>query len=297
MKLSIALTLVGLLLSVAPAFSQNAAPGATAPAPDLTSPEAAVRSFVEAVNRLDTGGANCLVGGKIDRDLNTWVERARKSGETLRITVVSITPQLNGDTATVAVSEELSNGREKQQFDETVSLRHTADGWKIVPPTEAELEALTKGNDKNPHALATLAVIYTHPAKMLAHEHQMAADVACRSNLKQLATAVLVFMQDNDDKFPAKAAAFVTTVWPYVKTDDIFHCPAVDGKVVTYSMNPQLQGKRMTAVRKPELTVLLYEGKNGTLNFRHNGRAMVAMANGKVIQVNATEAKRLRWAP
>lgn len=66
---------------------------------------------------------------------------------------------------------------------------------------------------------------------------------------------------------------------------------------MAYSLNAQLQGKPMRAVRKPELTVMIYEGKMGQLEFRHDGRAGVAFADGAVRKFTPAEARVLRWAP
>ena len=101
------LLLFCLLFLALPAFPQ------TSPTMDLSSPEAAVRSFVQSVNQLDPNGANCLVGGKVDRDLRQWTDSARKSSEKLALTVVGIESNVTGDIATAAVSVEASANGQK----------------------------------------------------------------------------------------------------------------------------------------------------------------------------------------
>lgn len=296
MKLRCALML-GLLVWVAvPAPAQNP-PATKQAAQDLTSPEAAVRSFVAAVNALDVNGANCLVGAKIDQPLRAWLQSARSSGEPLQLTVMSVKPQVTGDSATAAVSVEAKSSGHQQKLEETLNLRKVGAEWKIVPPTDAELNTYLKAGDKDPHLLALLGYSYTHPHVVLNNGREVARDVACRSNLKQLATGALMFLQDSDEKFAFKADAYKAAIQPYVKGEDLFHCPSIEKGPVAYSFNAQLQGKRYASVRKPAVTVMLYEGKGGVLNFRHNGRAMVAFADGHVKPVTPAEAKALRWAP
>jgi hypothetical protein len=300
-----AVSFLPLLLLAIPAAPQLALAAQKAPAgaksalspQDLSSPEGAVRSFVNAINRLDVEGAKCLVGGKVDADLKTWAQGARSSPEKLRITVVEITPQITGDAAKANVTLDLLSGKEQQRFEETLSLRRVGGEWKIVPPTEAELEGYSRAGEKNPHVLATLAVIYTHPAKMLARQRGLANHTVCTSHVKQLAVGLLMFLQDNDDRFPTKADSYKAVVMAYVRDRDVFNCPSTGKATVAYSLNTQLQGKLLGSIRKPELTVMIYEGKQGKLEFRHDGRATVALANGRVQRVTPAEARAFRWAP
>jgi hypothetical protein len=299
----ILLTLLLLALPVAPAAPaapQNPAaaqnpPAAVQSAPDLSSPEATIRSFALAVNALDVNGANCLVGGKIDQDLRNWAQAAKKS-ESFQITVVSVQPQVSGDSATAVVGLDVKAHGQQQHFDETLSLRKAGAEWKIVPPTDAELESYFKSGAKDPHILAVVAATYTHP-RIFLNAREAAREAACRSNLKQLATAALMFLQDSDEKFALKADAYKAALKPYVRNESVFHCPSDEAGAVAYSFNAQLQGKRMAAIRNPAQTVMLYEGKQGALSFRHNGRAIVALASARVIVVTPAEARSLRWTP
>jgi len=53
----------------------------------------------------------------------------------------------------------------------------------------------------------------------------------------------------------------------------------------------------MDKFTQPQITVLFYEGANGKLNFRHNGKAAVAFADCHVKLIDAAAAKDLRWKP
>jgi hypothetical protein len=294
------LTFVALSLLAVPAAprlgaAQNA-PAATPSAPDLSSPEAAIRSFALAVNALDVNGANCLVGGKVDQALRDWAREARKSGESFQVVILSVQPQISGDTATALVSFELKSGARKQSLDETVELWKVGADWQLLPPTEEEFDRILQSRQKDPHLLTFLAALYIHPT-VFTEARDAAREAACHSNLKQLALAALILTQDNNSKYALRADAWKGALMPYVKSESVFHCPTDQSGPIRYSFNAQLQGKSLAALRKPEVTVLIYEGKKGVLDFRHHGRATVALANGKVRSVTAAEARALRWAP
>ena len=42
---------------------------------------------------------------------------------------------------------------------------------------------------------------------------------------------------------------------------------------------------------------MIYEGKNGKLDFRHEGKATVGFADGHAKLIDAQGAKKLRWKP
>lgn len=277
------------------AAAQNSL-GAPQAAPDLSSPEAAIRSFILALNAKEASGANCILEAKIDADLQGWVQEARKAREDYQVTVLSVQPQVDGDRATATVTFDVKAGARQNHLEESLPLQKVGADWKIVPATETELARFFKPQEKDPPVLALYAAAYRHP-KLLLAGRDAAREADCRTNVQELAQGALTFTQDSDDKFDLRADAWKTAVEPYVKHRSAFFCLSDNTNQVAYSFNAQLQGKRVDAIRKPEQTVLIYEGKKGVLTFRHHGRAMVGLANGKVKAVTAAEAKTLRWAP
>jgi prepilin-type processing-associated H-X9-DG protein len=91
---------------------------------------------------------------------------------------------------------------------------------------------------------------------------------------------------------------------PYVANNAVYICPSdkapylqTDGVKTSYSFNANLEGVSVASVKNSSQVVLFYEGKNGKLNFRHNGKASVAFVDGKTTLVSEKEAHSLRWKP
>ena len=98
-------------------------------------------------------------------------------------------------------------------------------------------------------------------------------------------------------------------VYRLVENDSIFFCP--DDKrfpdigaiikttqdVSSYSLNPYFEGGGPSTKKSSADVILLYEGKDGVLNFRHDGKACVAFVDGHVEAVSQEAAKSLRWKP
>ena len=60
-------------------------------------------------------------------------------------------------------------------------------------------------------------------------------------------------------------------------------------------MNPGVQNRTLAEIPNPALTVLLYEGHNGVVDYRHEGRAAIAFADGHAKLTTETETKSLTW--
>lgn len=113
-------------------------------------------------------------------------------------------------------------------------------------------------------------------------------------------------------------------LYPYAKTPVIFFCPlrvellgaetpetaarrARHDKLMAdfgmakagepYALNENLVGLKQLDIAKPSQTVLLYEGRDAKLDFRHDGKANVAFCDGHVVAVGPEEAKKLIWNP
>lgn len=121
--------------------------------------------------------------------------------------------------------------------------------------------------------------------------------VACISNVKLVALAALMLNQDRKEKFALKAASYKKSLMPYTKNKQIFHCPEDKSGAVSYSFNRNLEGISLYKIDKPAETVMIYEGKNQKLAFRHNGGANVGFVDGHVKWIPKEKAKTLRWKP
>lgn len=82
----------------------------------------------------------------------------------------------------------------------------------------------------------------------------------CISNLKQLSTAQLIYLDDHDQRF--QSAAWSDPILPYTKNPDLLTCPKFykekDGKY-GYAMNFELVGANAKEFGDPETTPLFFE--------------------------------------
>jgi prepilin-type processing-associated H-X9-DG protein len=120
---------------------------------------------------------------------------------------------------------------------------------------------------------------------------------ACMSNLKQLAIAVKMRSTDNDDNPKLGEESWQADLREYVKSPAMMTCPDDPPGTRSYSVNPLVCNIPETAIVEPSGTVLMYEGSNGHLNFRHGGRANVVFCDTHVISVDPVGAKKLNWDP
>lgn len=78
----------------------------------------------------------------------------------------------------------------------------------------------------------------------------------CLSNVKQLATAVLIYVEDHDQRFPLENWADATQA--IRKKDDMLHCPENEGRGgYGYAMNSAVVGKQYNL--DMDWTVLFFE--------------------------------------
>ena len=142
--------------------------------------------------------------------------------------------------------------------------------------------------------VAILAAIL-FPVFQKVRENARAA--SCQSNVKQIELGMLQYTQDHNDTFPKSAAAYKDAVFPYIKEESVFHCPSDRGGSVDYSLNTKLQGVSLDKIPHPNTVVAVYEGKNQTPDYRHNGKAVIGFADGHVREVPEAEAESLKWTP
>jgi prepilin-type N-terminal cleavage/methylation domain-containing protein/prepilin-type processing-associated H-X9-DG protein len=85
--------------------------------------------------------------------------------------------------------------------------------------------------------IAIIAILAAILFPVFARAREKARQASCQSNQKQIALAVLMYVQDWDEKFPCtpywecgRPNNFPKTRWyvcayPYIKNDQLFHCP------------------------------------------------------------------------
>jgi len=104
-----------------------------------------------------------------------------------------------------------------------------------------------------------------------------------------------MYAQDYDEMYPNPTVKYQSLISPYVSRMEIFKC-ALDAKsAISYSLNMNLQNRSLKDVANPTHTVLIYEGHNGVVDYRHEGRAAIALADGHARLMTETEVKALIW--
>lgn len=105
---------------------------------------------------------------------------------------------------------------------------------------------------------------------------------ACLINIRQLATATYVYLADSNDVFPPHVDPRLV-IRPYGH-HDFEICPTTEDP---YAYNVRLRGLPLAQVRKPESTVMFYEGRNEVLIPAPDHTPNVAYADGHVKTVTA----------
>jgi prepilin-type processing-associated H-X9-DG protein len=269
----------------------------TAP-PDLSTPEKTIRSFLAALKVPDLPQAlKCVAGAKphpfIDR-LQADIQRDKKNNIP-QLNIADIQAQVTGDTATATVKYAAPVDRGMSPT-ETVKLRKEGEEWKIVPFDMTELMAAQRNASNQMPPVTLLSSVLANPNTLLAARDR-ARGVSCLSNVKQIALGTLMYVQDYDEILPRRGTSYKKLIMPYIKNEQIFTCPSDKPGTQSYTLNEQLLGVAETRIGKPAETVLIYEGKQGQLDFKHDGKASVAFADGHAKLIDATAAKAMRWAP
>ena len=261
-------------------------------AQDRSTPESTVRLFLSAFGSGDIKqAASCVKGSQMSGPaMDALAVQVKKDPATITLTDPKTT--VTGNTATVTGQVSIIVGKEEKAKGKATQLNLAlSDGtWQIVPDT-ARAE---RGPDQD--MINTLAFMLTDQ-KVFTRARDAARATSCLSNMKQLCLGVLMFAQDTDDKLQIKPAAFKKAVFPYTKNEAIFKCPSDTGAGITYSFNGNLTGVKLARIKSPAETVMIYEGKGGKLDFRHDGRAAVGFADGRAKLIDAQAAKKLRWTP
>ena len=112
-----------------------------------------------------------------------------------------------------------------------------------------------------------------------------------RARLGRLAQAALQAAHQTDDKFRfsnRNYAAKIESLRPE-------GTPLFTGTGARPRFNDNLANISIHAIEDPQNVILFYEGTGRNLDFRYNGWAVVAMANGTSRSVTPSQAQTLRW--
>jgi prepilin-type processing-associated H-X9-DG protein len=293
MRYKVILLFLGLVLS-APSARYTQAP------PDLSSPKATITTFLDAFSHNDVAGmAHCVQGAKPNPDLTSMFMGNGLSKAEIKDLMVDVT----GDNAKVAVEFDVELGTPQADLHPTLSmvdlitLKRQGSDWLIVPHPLTGTTVNTQMQMGVRFLQTMVNLIGSDPQTLngLTQARAKAQEIACLSNAKQIGLGTLMYVQDYDEVFPRKSASYKDQIWPYIKNEAAFHCALDPQGVISYSINQYIQGVTMARVTDPANTVLFYEGKNGSVNYRHNGRAAIVFVDGHAKMMSAEEMKSRVW--
>jgi prepilin-type processing-associated H-X9-DG protein len=138
-------------------------------------------------------------------------------------------------------------------------------------------------------------------------ERPNAVSRACLSNIKQLGLGLTMYAQDYDDRFPP-ASQWRAEVFPYIKNEQVFNCPALDDhNVVSYGFNRHLQGHQYDKVVAADKVVMIFDtipggSDNGGVELlphkpRHKGGTHnLGFADGHAKNVTPAQLSNFEWS-
>lgn len=110
--------------------------------------------------------------------------------------------------------------------------------------------------------LAILGTLLFWPA----HPHRQASKTsACMSNLKRASLGMMMYANDNDDRF-ALRDEWCDAIYPYTKQADILQCPVMATGTYGYAFNGALSSATFEKVPQPGAVPMIYESVNPIRN-------------------------------
>lgn len=175
--------------------------------------------------------------------------------------------------------------------------------WQRMSPSErADLEArLATLTEEQRQALQQMTAAQWQAARSVART------LACQTHLQQIGDALLRYAQEHQGTLPP-ASEWQQAILPYLREREAcWDCPE-EGHDQTpdYLFNSHLAGVRLSDLRQPRLTVLVFEGiprderLSGTeadLAPRHEGAVNILFADGHVRTMLLPLYRNVRWQP
>jgi len=253
-----------------------------------TSPEATVRSVIDGLNQRNADtlvAAYQVVGPNAKGALNRlFVTGMRETGPVYVVDSVYVTE--TGGSATAKVKVSVKGQSANVLPEELVKLVKINGDWKISnrEVAKAAPQSLFSG----------LGAFLVNPQALELQARTAASATVVLSNMKQIATAAIIYAGDSDDKILLSTANLKTKLLPYLKNAEVFK--GTDGKPLPLVFNSNLTGKDSAAVRNPAQTVMISLGGKGKLVFTDD-RTPIAFVDGHAKYIKRADAASLNWNP
>lgn len=138
--------------------------------------------------------------------------------------------------------------------------------------------------------IAIIAILAAILFPVFAQAREKARQTSCLSNMKQIGTGLMMYLQDYDEQFPpvvgatavgnqmytqnwgveytdpANGATVPSIVGPYIKNRDIFRCPSGSrggNQLIHYMMNDYIATRSQAVMGAPASTVIVSESTGG----------------------------------
>ena len=246
-------------------------------------PEAALKSFVDAIDRKDPESAlKYVLNAKVTPELQKIFPMFK---DFPGITLNSATSKLQGNKATVTCDWQFTPEPDRK-FHDDLPLARVDGSWKLVVPDHLPSD----------QSISAILYLFGNP-KGIPDSKASAEKLSCLSNIKLIGLAALQFSADKNDTFDFGKVPFQTVLAKYLRSPKILHCPLDQPNTISYSFNSALLGKKLDNVVAPVHTIMFYEGSNGKLNYRHEGKAMIVFADGHAKGVSPSGLKFCTWDP
>jgi len=119
---------------------------------------------------------------------------------------------------------------------------------------------------------------------------------ACVSNVKYITLDILMYTQDYEAIPAHKGSSNAGWLSPPANGRQFLTCPLDPEGTISYTFNSSIADVPWDAMISADKTVLIYEGKGGKLNYRHDGgRAAVGFVNGSCKLISPKDAASLIW--
>lgn len=193
------IAITALFATVAPGFHRDS--------PDLSSPKATVRSFVEALNGQDVSVLlTCLKVDRPDTEIIGKLKKIARNELKMSMGVIDLLAETDGNHAKVAVEFSYRLNAKQLSATDILNLERTGGIWKIVPKRKA-LDALSNADSSLillPRTINLQGLLISGDAEALSRMTQLRQKeqaIKSLTNLHKICTGILLYVQDNDETF------------------------------------------------------------------------------------------------
>lgn len=158
--------------------------------------------------------------------------------------------------------------------------------------------------------IAIIAVLAALLFPLFRKAKEKVREIKCVNNQRQLATTILIWAQDHDDRLPS------TQIWKEITIDpEVLVCPTADAGVgKSYIYSSFVAGKRLAAVKSDLNEILTADGIHAAtpepnqtdanigyspedLNWRHNGNVVCTFVDGHAIATSDPRDIAIEFRP